>query len=114
MFSCGLLYNRTRFLFYISVPSRAWGVCFFWLSCLGSFPLKDNACVEGEVGALKLDVNTFFGDRELAALGDLDRLDGLVAAGRLGVLNLLDNLVALENLAEDDVLAIEPAVGRWC
>ena len=59
---------------------------------------------------LELDVNTFRGDLELAALENLDRLDGSVASTGLGLLNLLDDLVALEDLAEDDVLAIEPPV----
>jgi hypothetical protein len=53
-------------------------------------------------------VDTFGGDLKLARLGDLDRLDGLVAGLGLGVLNLLDELVALKDLAEDDVAAIEP------
>lgn len=53
-------------------------------------------------------MDTFGGNLQLAGLGDLDGLDGLVAGGRLGVLDLLDDVVALEDLAEDDVLAIEP------
>jgi hypothetical protein len=54
-------------------------------------------------------VNTFLWYLELSALGNLDGLDGLVA-GTLGhVLNLVDDLVALKDLAEDDVAAIEPA-----
>lgn len=57
---------------------------------------------------LKLHVDTFFGNGQLAALGDLDGQLGLVAGVLLDVLNLLDNLVALEDLAEDDVLAIQP------
>lgn len=53
-------------------------------------------------------MDTFRGNLQLAALGDLDGLDGLVA--RLGgrVLNLLHDVVALEDLAEDDVTTIEP------
>jgi hypothetical protein len=54
-------------------------------------------------------VNTFLGYLELTALGNLDGLDGLVAAALGDVLNLVDNLVALKDLAEDDVAAIEPA-----
>ena len=58
---------------------------------------------------LEFCVNTFRWNLELSALGNLDRLDGLVA-GRLGrLLDLLNDLVALEDLAEDDVAAIEPA-----
>lgn len=55
-------------------------------------------------------MNTFRGDLELAALGNLDGLDGLVAGASLGVLDLLDEFVALEDLAEDDMAAIEPSV----
>ena len=65
-------------------------------------------------GALKLHVNTFRGDLQLAALGDLDRLDGLVAGLGLGALNLLHHIKALENLAKDDVAAIEPAKDMGC
>jgi hypothetical protein len=58
---------------------------------------------------LEFSVNTFLGDLKLAALGNLDRLDGLVA-GSLGyALNLVDDLVALEHLAEDDVASVQPA-----
>ena len=57
-------------------------------------------------------MNTFRGDLQLAALGDLDGLDGLVTRGRGVGLDLLHNVEALENLAEDDVAAIEPAVVR--
>jgi hypothetical protein len=60
--------------------------------------------------ALKFHVDTFWGNLQLAALGDLDRLNGLVAWCGLSLLDLLDDLVALEDLAEDDVTAIEPAV----
>jgi hypothetical protein len=62
------------------------------------------------VVSLELDVNTFRGDLELAALENLDRLDGSVTCAGLGLLDLLDDVVALEDLAEDDVLAIEPPV----
>lgn len=56
-------------------------------------------------------MDTFFGDLQLAGLGDLDRLLGLVTRLGLDVLDLLDDIVALEDLAEDDVAAIEPAAG---
>jgi hypothetical protein len=54
-------------------------------------------------------VDTFFWNLELATLSDLDGIGWLVARGLGCILDLLDNLVALENLAEDDVAAIEPA-----
>jgi hypothetical protein len=53
-------------------------------------------------------VNTFRRDLQLSALGDLDLLNGAVARLGLGVLDLLNDFVALEDLAEDDVAAIEP------
>jgi hypothetical protein len=54
-------------------------------------------------------VNTFLGHLELAALGYLDRLDGLVACALGHIFNLVYDLVALEDLSENDVAAIEPA-----
>ena len=54
-------------------------------------------------------MNTFRWHLELSALGDLDRLDGLVARSLGHVLDLLDDVVSVEDLAEDDVAAIEPA-----
>jgi len=53
-------------------------------------------------------VNTFRRNLQLAALDNLDRLLRLVAGLSLDVLDLVDNVVALEDLAEDDVTAIEP------
>lgn len=51
---------------------------------------------------------TFGGNLQLAAILNLDLLVRLVAR-RLGhVLDLLDNIVALGDLAKDDVLAVEP------
>lgn len=61
--------------------------------------------------ALEFHVDTFWGNFQLAALGDLDRLYGLVAWSGLDLLDLLDDIVALEDLTEDDVAAIQPAVG---
>lgn len=54
-------------------------------------------------------MNTFGRNLQLSALGDLDLLEGFVT--RLGrtLLDLVDDIVALENLAEDDVAAIEPS-----
>jgi hypothetical protein len=54
-------------------------------------------------------VYTFLGHLELSALGNLDGLYGLVTRALGHVLNLVDDLVAFKNLAEDDVAAIEPA-----
>jgi hypothetical protein len=54
-------------------------------------------------------VNTFLGNLELSALGNLDGLDWLVAGALGHVLDLVYDLVALKDLAEDDVAAIEPA-----
>ena len=58
--------------------------------------------------ASKLHVDTFRRDFQLAALGNLDCCGRLVARQSLGVLDLLHDVVALEDLAEDDVTAIEP------
>lgn len=66
------------------------------------------AQVQNRCRLLELNVNTFGGNLKLATLGDLDSFDGLVSSGSLGVLNLLDNFVALEDLTEDNVSAIEP------
>ena len=57
---------------------------------------------------LKFRANTFFRHLKLAALDDLDRLLWLVTRVLGHVLDLLDDLVALEHLAEDDVLAVQP------
>jgi hypothetical protein len=53
-------------------------------------------------------MNTFFGHLKLSALLDLDGHLGLIAGALFAVFNLLHNLVALEHLAKDDVLAIKP------
>jgi hypothetical protein len=58
---------------------------------------------------LELDMLTTFFDRKLAAVSDLDHLHGLVAGALGHVLDLVDDLVALEDFAEDNVAAIEPA-----
>lgn len=58
-------------------------------------------------------MNTFFGNRQLSALDNLDREVGFVA-GSLDVLDLLDDVVALKDLAEDDVLAVQPAAEGVC
>jgi hypothetical protein len=48
--------------------------------------------------------------RELAAVGDLDLLGGAAGAGP-DLLDGLDDVHALDDLAEDDVLAVEPGGG---
>jgi hypothetical protein len=57
---------------------------------------------------LQLRADTFIGNLQLAALGDLDRLLGLVARVLVQVLDLVDNLIALEHLAKDDVAPVQP------
>jgi hypothetical protein len=52
-------------------------------------------------------VDTFFWHRQFPALDDFDRLAGLISWSLGNCLNCLDNLVTLENLAENNVLAIE-------
>ena len=59
-------------------------------------------------------MDTFSRDLQLAALDDLDGLGGLVARLGLGVLDLLNDLIALKNLAKDNVSAIEPPVCNRC
>lgn len=66
--------------------------------------------------ALKLAVATFLVTfvrdvglhLQFAALDDLDVLEGPVVAALRNILDLVDNIVALENLTKNDVLAIEP------
>lgn len=58
---------------------------------------------------LKLNVNTFGRNLQLAALDDLDSLRGLVAGRSLEVLDLVNDVVALEDFAENDVAAVQPA-----
>jgi hypothetical protein len=55
-------------------------------------------------------VNTFLRDRELARVRNLNLLDWLGAAGDGQVLDLVDDVVALEDFAEDDVPAVEPTI----
>ena len=58
---------------------------------------------------LEFDVNTFRGDLELAALGYLDSLGGFITGGGFSVLDLLDKLITLKDLAKNNVAAVEPA-----
>jgi hypothetical protein len=58
---------------------------------------------------LEVDVNTFFGHLELSALLYLDGHLGLVTRSFVAVLDLLNDIVALEHFTKDNVLAVEPA-----
>lgn len=69
---------------------------------------QEYAKLEAVMGGLKLNMNTFGRDLELATLGDLDSLLGLVAGKLLDVLDLVDDLVTLEDLSEDNMASIEP------
>ena len=60
------------------------------------------------LGSLEFRACTFFRHLELAALGDLDFLGRLIARALGHVLDLVDDLEALEDFAEDNVLAVEP------
>ena len=55
-------------------------------------------------------MDTFLRHLQLAALGDFDLLLRSVHLALGGVLDGLDDIHALNHLAEDDVLAIEPAI----
>jgi hypothetical protein len=55
-------------------------------------------------------VDTFGGNLQLSALGDLDHLLGLVTGLGRRVLDLLNEFVTLEDLAEDDMTTIEPSM----
>jgi len=59
-------------------------------------------------GSLELFVNTFSRYLQLSALDDLHVLLGLVAGAGLGIFDRGDDFHALEDLAKNDVLAIEP------
>lgn len=60
------------------------------------------------LGILELNVNTFCGNLEFATLDNLDSGKGLVTWGSLEVLDLVDDVVALEDLSEDDVASVQP------
>jgi hypothetical protein len=53
-------------------------------------------------------MDTFFWHWEFPALGDLDRLGGLVAGLLLDILDLADHIHSLQHLTEDDMAAIQP------
>jgi hypothetical protein len=63
----------------------------------------------GTVSSLKFDVDTFGRHRQLAALDNLHRLDWLIASALLNALNLGDDVVALEDLAENYMASVEPS-----
>lgn len=65
-----------------------------------------------DLHTLELHVDTFFGHGQFPALDDLDGQLGLVAGVLLDVLDLLDDFVALKDLAENNVLAVQPAIFR--
>lgn len=53
-------------------------------------------------------MNTFRGNLQFTTLGDLDRLCRLVSRTLGDVLDSVDHLVTLKDLAKDNVAAIEP------
>jgi hypothetical protein len=78
---------------------------------IDAFPVHDGDMYTAyrNVRSLEFNVNTFRGHLQLSALGDLDGLDGFVRLG-LDLLDLLNDVKALEDFAEDDVTAIEPPI----
>lgn len=69
---------------------------------------QDNVVGGGYSSNLELDVCTFRGHLQLARLDDLHSVNRFVTAGGLDILNLVDNVPTFEQLAEDNVLAVEP------
>lgn len=57
---------------------------------------------------------TFFGNFQLAGLDNLDVLDRFVARPGLDLLDFLDDVVALKDLAENDVTAVKPPTKYCC
>ncbi|KAI6766220.1 hypothetical protein HG530_007290 [Fusarium avenaceum] len=64
---------------------------------------KDDTSTNGEEASLLQGGPSSWGDLELAALGDLDSHGGSVSLASLGVLDLLNDFVALEDFTEDDI-----------
>jgi len=62
--------------------------------------------------ALELDMDTFWWNFELSTLNNLDIAFWLISRCLGNLLDLLNNLVALEDLAEDNVFAIEMTWSR--
>lgn len=58
---------------------------------------------------LELNVDTFGRNLQLAALHNLDSLRGLVTGRSFEVLDLVNEVVAFEDFAENDVAAVQPA-----
>jgi len=57
----------------------------------------------------KLRVSTFFGHLQLSTLDDLDCLEWLIISTLGNIFHLLNNIVALQNFAEDHVATIKPS-----
>ena len=69
--------------------------------------MKEGRCADV---FLEFDVDTFRRNLKLAALDNLDGVDRLVTTSGRAVLDLVDNVVALKDFAENDVTAIKPPV----
>ncbi len=54
-------------------------------------------------------MGTFFRHLQFSRLCDLDSLGGLISSTLGDVLDLLNDIVALQNLPEDNVLSVQPA-----
>jgi hypothetical protein len=78
---------------------------------IDAFPVHDGDLHTAyrNLTSLEFNMNTFRGHLQLSALGDLDGLDGSVGLG-LDLLDLLNDIKALEDFAEDDVTPIEPPI----
>ena len=61
---------------------------------------------------LELGVDTFVRNVQLSTLGNLDRFNGTVHGALGHILDQVDDVVTLQDLSEDDVAAIEPAMER--
>jgi hypothetical protein len=53
-------------------------------------------------------MDTFWWHLKLSALGNLHCLNWTITVGGWGVLNLLNNVISLKNLAKNDMSTIEP------
>lgn len=61
------------------------------------------------IDRLELCVATFFRLLKLPALGDLDLFGGLVAHAFGHIFDLLNNIVAFQDLTKNNMLAVQPA-----
>ena len=59
--------------------------------------------------SLEFGVNTFRWHVEFSTFDDRDRLRWLVSSALGDILNLFDNIIALQDLAKNDMAPIEPA-----